>query len=401
MKKIMILFVAALFAGKGAAQETQHIVNDWNDNWFLTAEGGVSVFVGKPLGHGDLFDREKPMLSMAVGKWFTPSVGGRLTFQGLQLIDAEMQTRDFQSVHADFLYNLTASKNGEQKWDIIPYAGCGIIRNSYTHQKPFAISYGIIGRYRLNDYLHLTGELGGTTTWQDFDGQGASNKLGDHLLQASIGISVTFGKKHDTTKRMSYNIECTHWDNDENGKAAYSKASNNIPETYPRNNYSGLNKLRERLKNRNWDGDENHMNSKTLANDDSLSVPTDSTNIAYTRYIQKLKKGKTFVGAPIYFFFKIGTHELTEKAQAINITEVAKIIKKHGLHARIIGAADSQTGTADGNKRLSAERATYIAGLLEEQGVDAHMIETKHRGGIDNYEPLAGNRNTCVVLYLK
>lgn len=401
MKKIMILFFAALLTGKGAAQETQRIANDWNSNWFLSVKGGVSAFVGKPLGHGDLFDREKPLLSIAAGKWFTPSIGGRITFQKGQLIDAEMQVSNFRNVHTDFLYNLTANGNGLQKWDIIPYVGCGIIHNRHTHQKPFAFSYGIIGRYRLNDWLHLTGELGNTTTWQNFDGRGAANKLGDHLLQASVGLSVTFGKKQEVAERKTYNIEYNYWNNDKNDKVVCNKTSNNTLGTNPRNNYSGLNKLRERLKNRNWDGDENHMSNKAWSNDDSLSILTDSTNIAYANYIQNLKTGKAMVGAPIYFFFKIGTHELTEEAQVINITEIAKIIKKYGLHARIIGAADSQTGTIDGNERLSAERAAYIAGLLEEHGVAAHMIDKKHCGGIDCYKPLAGNRNTSITLYLK
>ena len=135
--------------------------NVWDSNWFLSVKGGVSAFAGKPVGHGDIFDRTKPMLNVAVGKWFTPHVGGRIAFQGFKLVDSEMQTRSFQNVHADFLYNIASHfrKNYDvlPRWDFIPYLGCGIIRNSYTYQKPFAISYGLIGRYRLNDRLHLSG----------------------------------------------------------------------------------------------------------------------------------------------------------------------------------------------------------------------------------------------------
>ena len=92
---------------------------------------------------------------------------------------------------------------------------------------------------------------------------------------------------------------------------------------------------------------------------------------------------------------------MTENAQFINIKEVAEVIKKYGLQARIIGAADSETGTPEINERLSVERANYIAGLLKAHGVDETHIQKKHRGGIDSYEPLNGNRNTCVVLYFK
>ena len=125
MKKTMILMAACLVAGTAAAQESP--VDDWGANWFLSAKGGVSAFIGKPVGHGDLFDREKPLLNVSVGKWFTPHVAGRLAFQGLQLKDANMVSCNYQNLHVDFLYNLTAHSDGMQKWDIIPYAGCGLI----------------------------------------------------------------------------------------------------------------------------------------------------------------------------------------------------------------------------------------------------------------------------------
>ena len=118
MKKTMILMAACLVAGTAAAQDSP--VDDWGVNWFLSAKGGVSAFIGKPVGHGDLFDREKPLLNVSVGKWFTPHVAGRLAFQGLQLKDANMVSCNYQNLRVDFLYNLTAHSGGMQKWDIIP-----------------------------------------------------------------------------------------------------------------------------------------------------------------------------------------------------------------------------------------------------------------------------------------
>ena len=49
-------------------------VSPWRGDWFVNMSGGVSAFVGSPLGCGDIFDRTKPALSVSVGKWFTPSV---------------------------------------------------------------------------------------------------------------------------------------------------------------------------------------------------------------------------------------------------------------------------------------------------------------------------------------
>ena len=103
----------------------------------------------------------------------------------------------------------------------------------------------------------------------------------------------------------------------------------------------------------------------------------------------------------MFFFFKLTKDELTEKAQLINLKEVASTIKRFGLHARIVGAADSQTGTAYLNERLSAKRAEYIAKLLREQGVPQERITVQYQGGINTYEPTEGNRNTSVMLFFQ
>ena len=461
MKKTVLFIAASLLIGKAAAQEPVQesgyvsqeqdyqpleptyldnvfSSNVWDSNWFLSVKGGVSAFAGKPVGHGDIFDRTKPMLNVAVGKWFTPHVGGRIAFQGFKLVDSEMQTRSFQNVHADFLYNIASHfrKNYDvlPRWDFIPYLGCGIIRNSYTYQKPFAISYGIIGRYRLANRLHISGEIGGTTAWQDFDGFGAPNKLGDNLIHASIGLDFTIGKvgwkkvidpkpyifQNDLLMdRMGKIQEENYKLNKMHRKDAMALAEmrkileieglldkydlamtdNEAVKTQPRNNYSGLNSLRARLRNKGWNGDEDNY-KPVLANKGDSEI-NDSTEMSPEEYFQVMKDGKIFVGSPIFFFFQIGTDNLTEKAQIINIKEVASCIKKYGLNARIIGAADSQTGTAYGNERLSAKRADYIANLMREQGVPEDKIQTQYRGGISSYVPQTGNRNTCVMLYFK
>lgn len=114
-----------------------------------------------------------------------------------------------------------------------------------------------------------------------------------------------------------------------------------------------------------------------------------------------MKDGKIFVGTPVFFFFKIGSAQLSEQAQIINLREIASVIKKYGLSARIVGAADSQTGSPYTNEQLSQKRADYIAKLLMDQGVEDDRITAQYRGGISTYVPMQGNRNSCVMLYYK
>lgn len=409
----------------------------WASNWFLSVKGGMSAFLGKPVGHGDFFDRTKPMLNVSVGKWFTPYFGARLAYQGMKFVDSEMISRTYQNLHVDILYNVSSHLRHNYevlpKWDMVLYGGTGIIRNAARGRKPFAFSYGVIGSYKLTDRLHVTGELGGTTTWQSFDGFGKDNRLGDHLLQASLGLSVTIGQvgyKHvidakpyiyqndilmDYLDRMQ--DEKTKLLKDRRKDAMALSEMRKILEieglldkynlalpveeqakAHPKNNYSGLNSLRSRLRNKNFAGSEEDAMNEMAGNFENIG---EDVEMKPEEYFRVMKDGKIFVGSPVFFFFKLAKDELTEKAQIINIKEIASTIRRFGLSARIVGAADSQTGTAYGNERLSAKRADYIAGLLRENGVPDERISVQYQGGISTYVPQEGNRNTCIMLYFK
>ena len=407
----------------------------WDANWFMSIQGGVSVFAGSPVGHGDFFDRTKPLLNITLGKWITPTVGIRASFQGLNFVDGNMESRSYQSIHGDIMYNVAAALREDHhtlsRWDMMPYLGIGLVHNSHTGSKPFALSLGIAGRYRLTDRLHLSGEIGGTFTAKNMDGLGENKLFGDNFLNASVGLTVTIGK--NGWKRDIYqNDQLMNRLESANGKihklsvqktkdeaalaemhkileieGLLDKYDLSIPEgevkKFPKNNYSGLNSLRARLRGKNW-GEDDGINPR-LAQKDKQYEPAawnnDSTKLEPMEYFRLMKDGKIFVGTPVFFFFKLGTTELNEKAQIINLREIASVIKRYGLSARIVGAADSQTGSAYTNEKLSQKRAQYIIDLLKKQGVPEDRMEKQYRGGINSYIPMHGNRNTCVLLYFK
>ena len=100
------------------------------------------------------------------------------------------------------------------------------------------------------------------------------------------------------------------------------------------------------------------------------------------------------------FFFVLNTDKLTDCSQLINLDGIARIAQKYGLYIQVNGAADSTTGTPSINSSLSQKRAAFIAGRLMERGVPANRIETRHIGGINDYNPMEANRNACVKLLL-
>lgn len=427
----------------------------WDRNWFLEVKGGTSAFLGSPVGCGDLFDRLTPALQVGVGKWFTPAVGGRIEFQGCQFKNAEFATMKYQFIHADFMYNLTAfirqNELGLSRWDVIPFLGVGMVHNSdWSSEKgsgtnhPFAFAYGLEARYRITNRLHLLAELSGMTTMKNFDAIGSSSRFGDNMLTLSAGLSVTIGKVGhkriiDAKPYMSQNERLLDYANglssrnryltkrvheDEQCMSEYrkileieglldlykdrltDKGHTKIKSLYPKNDYSGLNSLRARLANRGWDGNPNTMPramQKRNGEDDtediySLDSLFNNSGAYDNAYLSAILNGQEYIGAPIYFFFHLGTDVLTEKNQVMNLDEIARIANKHGLQVKVIGAADSATGTESINDNLSRQRAEYIRRLLLDRGVNDSRIYTIYAGGIDKYSPAEANRNTCVVL---
>lgn len=417
----------------------------WNGNWFLGISGGTSAFVGSPVGCADLFNRIEPTLSVSGGKWFTPAIGGRVSFQGFKLKNSLLHTQSYKSVHVDFLWNVLShhyNTHDQPKWKIVPYAGLGIIHNEDNGNSPFAFSYGVMGQYRLSQRIHLIMELGGTTTFKDFDGRGASNRFGDNLMSLSAGLSFCIGKVGwkrvvDASPYIRQNewlIEYASSLNDCNSLLArqhnedaesiaelkkileieglldlYKNHSKNeekkklSKKLYPKNDYSGLNSLRSRLKRIQWP--DNSINTDSIQGKSSTENHRVGSPSEYQStlqdYLTELSQEKSCIGAPIFFFFELGTNHLTDASQLVNLDEIARIAKQNNLSIRVCGAADSATGTSEINRNLGASRSKYIYSQLLNRGIDKNRISEVNKGGIDAYTPKEANRHTSVMLFLK
>ena len=418
---------------------------DWRSNWFLNIQGGTSAFVGSPLGCADLFDRTRPVIQVNVGKWFTPAIGGRIAWQGMEFKDCQLETRKYRYVHADFLYNLThdfsLNDQGLSRWDVIPFVGVGMIHNkdfqsngNYgkmcgdTH--PFAFSYGIQGRCRMTNSLYLTAEFSGMTTFRSFDAAGASNRFGDNMLNLSAGLSLTLGKpgwkrvidarpyinQNDRLMEYCNRLKDRHVEDvriiaeyhkileiegllDIYGDSVGQKGMIASKRLFPKNNYSGLNSLRARMNDKGLNGRSENTQNSMKKSGDNQDERTENAIDGYKHdCLVSMNDSNGCIGAPVYFFFKIGTDELTEPSQLLNIVGIAGIAVKYGLKMKISGAADSATGTEAINCELSTRRAEFIKRLMIERGVDSRNITIHPIGGIDSFSPVTANRNSCVIL---
>ena len=386
-----------------------------SQHWFIGVQGGASAFIGNPVGCGDLFDRITPSFNAYVGKWFTPNVGMRLAFQGFKYKNSNLDKVNYQLGHADLIYNMAnlfrQPSERLPKWDFAPYIGAGLVHGadlSYTDEGKvrnflFALTYGIHSRYHIGQRFYISGELGGFTTFRDFDGYGSHGKLCDNMPSVSLGIGFNLG-----TPRWKHAIDANPYINQNDYLLSYvdrleqsNKLLNdqhNIDQktleelkkileieglldkygylfgdnNNTRNNYRGLLSLRSRLRG---------MNEPTMPS--ALETKPNVLNI------------------PIYFFFELGKAKLTDDSQLINLDELAKVAIEHNLKVHIAGAADSATGSENGNSELSKERTRYIAQELKKRGVPNERMTGVSLGGIQEFNTPKDNRYSKVSLYLE
>ena len=254
---------------------------------------------------------------------------------------------------------------GISRWDVIPFVGVGMVRNSDW-----------------SGVCQCPGSISGSHPFA----VNTSARFGDHMINASLGLSVTIGKQGwkkviDARPYMQQNDylmdELSRLR--EKAKNCNKQDSSLSGKWENKNNYSGLNSLRYRLSiNENDDDGEGQEN-------DELTNGNNSEN-------------QIAIGVPVYFYFKLNTNHLVDESQMSNLDEIAKLAKAENLSISISGAADSATGTEQINRELSKARAKFIGQELIKRGISKDKLKAVSRGGINDYTPIEANRNTCVII---
>jgi len=445
MKKIFLLSVIALSLTANAQETATNGLADvkpdfkiielsymddyvqmgkWSQHWFIGVQGGASAFIGDPIGCGDLYDRTKPTWNAYLGKWITPSFGIRLALQGSQYKNSELVTTSYMLGHADLMWNIAdlfrKPTENMLRWDFALYLGTGLVRgaNTYTEEGRirnflFAATYGFWSRFNMSRRFFVSADLGGFTTFRNFDGQGKPGKLCDNMPSIFAGIGINLG-----TSQWKHAIEANSYiDQNEQlidfigqlnisneklqaihnmdmktinefkkilrieglmDKYKYVFVQDSINE---KNNYPGLIALKTRI------------NQMEQQHSDARNLTKSSTTI--------IQKTPNVIDVPVYFFFQFGRAVLTDDAQLVNLDEIADVAKRHNLKIRVASAADSATGTEQNNGSLSIKRANYIAQQLKLRGVKEENIEEIALGGIAEHENPKENRYSKVSLYFE
>jgi outer membrane protein OmpA-like peptidoglycan-associated protein len=345
--------------------------NRFGDNWFIGAGGGINVF------YNDGYDIAiAPSVDAVLGKWFTPSVGMRVGYQGFQskvwsetssvlgnVLDQDKkmygQKFGYMYIHGDFLWNISDAIGGYKEtrfWDLIPYIHTGYYR-SYGLDKvdfaenEFAMGAGLLHNLRLTDRLDLMIDMRATAV------NGRVHQSSGHAVLGSVtaGLAVDLGWPNFV--RTSTILAAADIANAE--KMAILEAAAAALEI---------------------------ANEALAAQNEKLAT----TNMNLNNEVKKLKNQKPaandltafFEGMEPTVYFEIGKAVLSpmemKHLEFIAKDLVTKADNGTQIVITVMGTADSNTGTNKRNEYLSNARGQYIYDILTGQyGISPDRLEVQ------------------------
>ena len=331
--------------------------NRFGDNWFIGIGGGVNVYLEDGY-KGNI----GPSLDANLGKWFTPSVGMRVGYSGLNsrfwsdqptvlgnTLDTDegmyAQKFGFMYFHGDFLWNMSNAIGGYKEtrfWNFVPYIHAGYFRsdgideNNDFADNQFAMGAGLIHNLRLVERLDLVIDMRATVLSGSVHG-GSGVSL---LPSVTAGLAVDLGwPAFVRTSTVLTDVELAAADQ----IAAFEAAALALEITN-----AELATENEMLKNAN-------AGLKSQMNKMKNTPPAQTVD---------LFNGMT---APaVYFEIGKATLSVDELAHLEFIAKniLAKVEKNSKVYLTVMGSADSNTGTAKRNKQLSEARGKYVADML-------------------------------------
>lgn len=376
MKKLFIALALAGICTASMAQDTEAVptkkysvaTNSFWSNWFVQAGFQWSAWYsseehGQGLARSPFKKfRSNPGASIAIGKWFTPGLGLRTKLSGIwgkTVTDGDNagNGNKYWTLHEQVLFNLSnmfCGYNPNRVWNFVPFAGYGLSRSCTYNMYSVGWSFGILNQFYVNKKFAINFEIGLDQNEKGYDGIEANYGKGgwethDNHVYAEVGFT--------------YNL----------GKATWEKVPD--VDAIMAQNQAALDALNAKL------ADANAENER-LRNMLSSQKPSQSA--------------KEFVNTPVSVFFNIGKSTIASKKDLVNVQALAKYAKDNNSNLLVTGYADSKTGSAEYNQKLSEKRAETVANEIVNMGVDKAKIQTLGKGGVETLSPISFNRRATV-----
>lgn len=346
------------------------VAPDFRSNWFISAGGGAQILFGDHDRQAKFGDRISPALDIAIGKWFSPSIGVRLMYSGLSAKGATQtwntegkggiyntgkpvpgkftnaygylcgQKFNFLTLHADVMFDLTNMFGGydaNRVYGIAPYIGVGWGHvYSKPHKDAVVGNVGLYNMFHVSKAFDINLDIRASVTNDDFDGESGRRSF-DGLVSVTAGVTYRFAPRGWKSRVMKEVV----YDND------------------------AVNALRRQV----------------------------ADLIAANEKLEREKAGKvvehnTVVNANgtylIYFPLNVSSLSNADRAQLEQVADMIKGTPSSTVFS-VVGYADKATGTPEINETLSRERAQAVREyLVKEFNIPAERLDVKWNGGVGN-----------------
>ena len=384
MKKLLIALAFAGVSLGASAQDSDPVqkysvaTNSFWSNWFVQVGGDFNSWIsdqehGRGLDGGDHYgvfsgDRTSWGGAIAVGKWFTPGIGLRTKVQAWnakQVGPTNPTSKfDYWTLNEQVMLNLSNlfyGYNPTRVWNVIPFFGGGLSRNCSDNLYAMQLSVGLQSSWRLCSKANVYVEAGWSRFEDDFDGASGSKMNGDrgweskdNNLYAEVGLTLNLGK--------------ATWEKTPDVDAIKALTQ------------SQIDALNAQLNDANA---ENARLKNMLASQKPVETP---------------KAVKEFITTPVSVFFNINRTQIASQKDLVNVEALAKYAKENNCKITVTDYADSATGSAEINQRLSEGRAATVTDQLVNMGVSRDKITSVGKGGVDEVSPISFNRRATVQI---
>ena len=375
MKRLYIIALFVFAGGFASAQENgnrdaqnrivrgPYETNRFFDNIFVGVAGGVNLYFGENDSEGKFGKRLAPAMDIHVGKWFTPSIGARVGYAGLQAkgwtsagtlyaksADGGLFREKFgvMYLHADAMWNFSNAVSGYKEsrtWNFVPFVGVGWARSygNDAHDNEIGFDAGLLNVVRLCSSLDLTLEARCLLVNQRFDGV-TGGRTGEGMLSVTAGLAYKFNRR------------------------GFVRASNVQP--------VDVTPYLDRI--RNLEENNTDLASKnSVLNDENEKLRNAPAKVVVEQKVS---------ASPVVLFFRIGKATLDSK-ELTNLEFYVRNAMKLDSDKTftLIGSADKDTGNRELNRRLSEQRMEYVYDLLKNKyGVAPERLVRKAEGDTNN-----------------
>ena len=377
MKKFLIVLALASVSLTGMAQDEPSLkysvaTNSFWSNWFVQGNFAYTAFYSNEEKHEGL--SKSPLkdfrrglgFSVAIGKWFTPGIGLRTKFNAMDgksviSTNADVNKIKYWNLQEQALLNLSnllCGYNESRVWNFIPYAGVGVARNCSYNTYELVGSAGILNTFRVSKRVAINLDLSYNLCGDDFEGMEYAwgrnlDAAHDRWFTAEVGLTLNLGK--------------ATW--------------NKVPDVDAINalHQSQLDALNAQLADANAENDRLNNLIKNHKCPEAKTVTV-----------------KEVATAPVSVFFNIGKSKIASRKDLQNVKAMTEASKDAKFV--VTGYADSKTGSASYNQKLSQKRAEAVANELVKMGVSRDNIEIVAKGGVADLTPISYNRRATVEI---